>query len=218
MSTLASSRRRLIERVVLGVVVVGAWVVTYSTAASLTAEYGRGVFSPSALVVAVVVVAAVAAALARITASRSGSSRPTAVAWSAAAVAAVGVAAAALAGQATGAAAHAQRESSIEAACSDGADTATLEFARETGRVIPTNGEEAHTGADGCLVMVAIDKSRGDDPLAVIDDEVAEAGWQRDDEAAWVRSDGFRVTARVEPADADQDVAEHAVMLVGRRP
>lgn len=140
------------------------------------------------------------------------------MAWSAAAVAAVGVAVAALAGQATGAAAHSQRESAIAEACSDGADTATLDFARETGRVVLTNGEEAYAGADGCRVTVAINKSRGDDPLAIIDDEVADAGWQRDDEAAWVRGDGFRVAARVEPADADQDVAEHAVMLVGRHP
>lgn len=200
----------------LAVGVLVLCVLTYAAVSGLSAEYsGRGIELSTFVVVALLAGAVVAVAAYRIGKSVAAPRRAT-VAAIAGVMAAGGVLIATGAGRASGGAQHAQREQVIAASCRDGADRTTIAFARKAGRIIPTNGRLANSGASGCAVSVAIDKRRGNDPLALIDEAVADDGWQPDGEAAWVDDNGFRIEARVDPPLADE--AEHAVVVLGSRP
>lgn len=196
----------------LAVGVVVLCVLTYVVVSGLSAEYGGRVIEPSTFVVVALLAGAVVAAAAYRGGPPLAPPRRATVAAIAGVVAAGGVLIATGAGRASGGAQHAQRQQAVAESCRNGADRTTIAFAREAGRIISTNDRLANSGASGCGVSVAIDKRLGNDPLALIDAAVADDGWQRDGEAAWVDDNGFRVEARVDPPLADE--AEHSVVVV----
>ena len=95
--------------------------------------------------------------------------------------------------------------------------TVTTDFASRAGRI-----GEIHYGGDGeslevCYVFLLVSKDRDSDLLQIIDEAVRPHGWERQGEATWVNTDGFKVTARDESGgdDPEHPTAEYEVTLSG---
>jgi hypothetical protein len=105
------------------------------------------------------------------------------------------------------------------ARCNGNRATVTIRFARHSGRVV-NNGLWGDTrNSEGCMVMLAVPKSAGPDPIEAIGEAVSPRGWERRGEATWVNAKGFTVTAlpwitedRADPSMADYD----DILLIGR--
>lgn len=200
----------------LGLLVLIPCALVYGAVSGLTGEYGKGVVESTAIVPVALLVGLVVVSLVRQMYRAANATPPLRGMIAAGVVAALGVVIAAAVGALTGGAAHQQRQEAIDTSCDGGADTRTIAFAGEVGRIIPTNERSAIGVSDGCSVTVAIDKAQGDDPLAVIERAVAGGEWQRRGDAVWVADDGFQIEVRVDTSFAED--AEHAVYVVGTRP
>ena len=97
--------------------------------------------------------------------------------------------------------------------CDGQIDDVTMEFARLAGRIDWT-GSGVERTSSGCHVPLLIPRGAGPDPMDAIDKAVGPHGWERTEEATWVRADGFKVRAR-QPEPDDPMVSEHWLNLWG---
>ncbi|MDQ3645734.1 MAG: hypothetical protein M3345_02220 [Actinomycetota bacterium] len=205
--------RQRVACVVMAIVICLIWWFAYVAASELSDEYGAGVVEWDTLFALALIVGGVTGALSLPVFTRLSMRRQMAVVVGA--LAALGLVVAGLLGRSAGGEVHERLQQTVAQSCSGGARAATLVFAREAGRVVPTNGQLAIPSSNGCAVAVAVERTSGTDPLDTIDDAVADDGWEREGRSTWVDQEGFTLEVSVEPAGPRD--AEHAVNIFGSR-